>query len=302
MNASVVLATRDRRDSLAATLTALAESRPAGNLTWELIVADNGSTDGTSDVLKAVDPRLPAPRRITAPRRGKSRALNAALSVARGEVIAFLDDDVRPEPGWLGAILRPFARRDVSAVTGPVWIAPDLVRPWMRSTHRSWLAETTRSTDGVGANLAIRREVLADVPRFDPELGPGALGLWEDTLFLRQVRSAGHRIVTADDAPAIHHFSSERLDRAAWLRHAAAQGRSEAYVGWHWEHAPDHAALSRELALQVRLLFRRLRRRRDGPAPEWELDLIAGIAFERQWRRERQRRRAYSRHGLVKSA
>lgn len=239
---------------------------------------------------------------MTEPRRGKSRALNTALRFARGAIVAFLDDDVRPEPGWLEAILRPFADPGTDAVTGTVRIAPGLDRPWMGRTHRSWLAETLPGGGGAGANLAIRREVLSLVPGFDPELGPGALGLWEDTLFLRQLNTAGRRLTNAEDAGVVHHFQAERLDRPAWLRHAEAQGRGEAYVAWHWEHASDHAAFLRELLLRCRLAVRRARRRREGPAPDWELDLLAGIAFERQWRRERSRRRAYPRHGLVKCA
>lgn len=302
MKASVVLATRDRRESLAATLSALTALRSPPGLRWEVIVADNGSTDGTAELLTGKTHAGLALRRVAQPQRGKSRALNAALGVARGEVIAFLDDDVRPAPDWLEHILRRFAEDRADAVTGAVRLAPDLTRPWMTATHRAWLADTATSGNGVGANLAIRREVLKTVPRFDPELGPGTLGLWEDTLFLAQLRAAGCRVVPAPDAIAEHHFDETRLGRSAWLRHAAAQGRSEAYVAWHWEHAPDHRAICREYALRFRLLVRRTRRRRTGPAPEWELDLLAGIAFERQWRRERTRLRAYARHGLVKTA
>ena len=302
MRVSVVIATRDRRASLAATLAALAAVRVPLDVTWQLVVADNGSTDGTAELLASGDLGRTQLLRVVESRRGKAHALNAALRISRGDVIAFLDDDVRPDPSWLEEILRPFRTPGASAVTGAVRIAPALERPWLGSTHRAWLAETRPGNDGVGANLAIRREVLADVPEFDPELGPGALGLWEDTLFLEQIRAAGREVVCAEGAAVTHHFDASRLGRPAWLRHAAAQGRSEAYVAWHWEHRADHASLGRELALHGRLLTRRLRRRAGCPAPEWELDLLTGIAFERQWRRERRRRRAYACRGLVKLA
>ena len=301
MKASIVIATRDRRESLAATLTALEALRAPPGLTWEVIVVDNGSTDGTAEICTGRSSHPFPLRRISEPRRGKSRALNTGVAAARGDFIAFIDDDVRPDAGWLEEIARPLTEGRADAVNGSVRIAPERVRPWMTATHRAWLAETRPDREGVGANLAVRREVLGVVPGFDPELGPGTLGLWEDTLFLAQVRSAGLRVTAAPEALAEHHFHETRLERSGWLKHAAAQGRSEAYVAWHWEHAPDHAALVREVALRFRLLARRVRRRPIGPAPEWELDLLAGIAFERQWRRERNRRRAYSRRGLVKS-
>lgn len=301
MTVCVVIATRNRRGSLASTLAALAAVRRPPGLHAEILVADNGSTDDTAGLLAGPMGGDWILRRVTEPRRGKSRALNAALALVRCDLIAFLDDDVRPAPDWLEHTVHALSTQRADAVTGEVRLAPNLVRDWMTSTHRAWLAETAPGREGVGANLTIRREVLSRVPRFDPELGPGGLGLWEDTLFLAQVRAAGLRVGPAAGAIVHHHFDESRLTRGAWLRHAEAQGRSAAYVSWHWEHAADHSALYRELTLRLRLAARRARRRFSAPAPEWELDLLAGIAFEQQWRRERTRGRAYPLLGARKT-
>jgi|LauGreDrversion4_2_1035121.scaffolds.fasta_scaffold10605_4 glycosyltransferase involved in cell wall biosynthesis len=301
MIVSVVIATRDRRESLAATLSALSAVRTPSGLRAEIVVADNGSTTDTAELLAGTPSGGRGVRRVIEPRRGKSRALNAALRTVRSDLIAFLDDDVRPAPDWLERTVDALVTQRADVVAGEVRLAPKLVRDWMTTTHRAWLAETASAREGVGANLTIRREVLSRVPRFDPELGPGALGLWEDTLFLAQARAAGLRIGSAPGAVVHHHFDESRLSRAAWLRHAAAQGRSEAYVSWHWENAPDHRSLARELALRFRLAARRIRRRRSAPAPDWELDLLSGLAFEQQWRRERTRGRAYPRRDALKT-
>jgi glycosyltransferase involved in cell wall biosynthesis len=70
---------------------------------WDIVVADNGSLDGTAELLSAAEKRLPLVR-VFEPRRGKSRALNAAIRSAEGGLLVFADDDIIPEPGWLSAL------------------------------------------------------------------------------------------------------------------------------------------------------------------------------------------------------
>ena len=84
MRVSVVIATRDRRASLAATLAALAAVRVPLDVTWQLVVADNGSTDGTAELLASGDLGRTQLLRVVESRRGKAHALNAALRISRG--------------------------------------------------------------------------------------------------------------------------------------------------------------------------------------------------------------------------
>src|SRR3954462_13260560 len=93
---SVVIATRNRADSLRRLLPRLQALSPA--LAWERVIADNGSTDETAAVLATAGNKV---RTVFEPKRGKSRALNRALGVARGELLVFPDDDVEPLAAWL---------------------------------------------------------------------------------------------------------------------------------------------------------------------------------------------------------
>src|ERR1700688_3961163 len=103
---SVIIATRNQRALLARTLDALLRQRwPADR--FEIIVADNGSTDATRVIIEraAARPAAPYIRYLFVARPGKSHAVNAALDLARGDILAFTDDDVRADPAWLQAIV-----------------------------------------------------------------------------------------------------------------------------------------------------------------------------------------------------
>lgn len=306
MLASIILATRNRCAALALTLRALAGVRPPAGLVIEILVVDNGSSDATRATVLATARAFAPIKYLCEPVRGKSRALNAGLAAAQGDFILFLDDDIRPDPHWLEEITAPLAEGRADAVAGAVWIAPHLLRSWMTPAHRAWLASTheldpTQPQSAVGANMAIARHVLERVPGFDPELGPGRLGLWEDTLFTAQLLRAGYRLSFAPAARVEHHFDPSRLSRQAFLAHARAQGRSSAYVAWHWDHADRgetsrYACSYRLRRLAKRVMHHRECAQREG-VPTWEMDLTCGIAFADQLRIERRRPRAYAPSG-----
>jgi len=109
---TVLIATHNRAFRLRKTLEALlAQQTPAG-LGWEILVADNGSTDDTLEVFRTMAMRAEGRLRyVFEPRLGKSRALNAGIAVARGVVIALTDDDVSP-PAQVGGRASIVASRE----------------------------------------------------------------------------------------------------------------------------------------------------------------------------------------------
>jgi hypothetical protein len=175
--------------------------------------------------------------------------------------------------------------------------------------HRAWLASTD-SLDArepeymVGANMAFSKEVLERVPAFDTELGPGASGFHDESLFSSQLRRAGYRIVSAFGVMVEHHFDESRLLRANFLDTARKMGRSSAYRAHHWEHEEVRRPRLALTLARLRLAKWRAQRRRETLSaegmPEWEMFLVRQVHFHRQYLVERGRPRNYERRGLVK--
>ncbi len=306
---SIIICTRNRAEALRLTLSSLAGVCVPDYLPCELIVLDNGSTDETAEIVKAcVLPNMPV-RYIYEPVRGLSQARNRAVAEAQGQIVLFTDDDIRLPQNWIEGMCTPIWSGNADAVAGSVRLAPHLLRDWMTTTHRVRLAETglleplEAPKRMAGANMAFGKHVLARVPAFDTELGAGALGFVEETLFSRQLVAASYRLVSAYDVPVEHYFDAARLSYASLLKMAQGHERSNAYVAWHWEHQEYKAVRLRLLVRQAKLALLRLTRRheRQGEAPPpWEENHLEVIAFFRQYLMERRRPRNYEKHGLVK--
>ena len=181
---SVVICTRDRTDLLKGALEALlALDYPH----HEIIVIDNAPANSSTAEFVA---RLPV-RYVKEERPGLDWARNRGIAEARHEIIAFTDDDVRPDRGWLRAIASAFADPEIMAVSGLVAPAEletlpqeefeliyggmlqHLDRRKINGSKLSVLQLLWASEYGVGANMAFRRQVFAEVGNFDPALDVG---------------------------------------------------------------------------------------------------------------------------------
>jgi glycosyltransferase involved in cell wall biosynthesis len=297
---TIIICTRNRADRLRRTLAAIAALPVPADLEAEIVVADNGSTDDTQAVVRTFGGgRIPV-RHVFEPKPGQCQARNTGIAQSTGEVIVFTDDDVIPPAGWLEAMVLPIVSGDADAVAGGVAIPAHLQRPWMTGLHRSMLASTERldpnhPSEMVGANMAFSRAVLQKVPRFDTELGPGAMGFGDETLFSWQLVRAGFRLKGALDVAVEHHFDPDRLSRASFLNAARLHGRSNGYLKYHWAGEPYEPIRQRLYLLKrsLRLLYRRVRDRGQtlAPegAPEWELRLLIDIWSLRQFLTETRR-------------
>ena len=129
--ASVVICTYNRAAILAEALTSvLAQVIPAG-VSFETIVADDGSTDDTTEVVARVarNTRIPV-RHLALPHGGVAAARNAGVEAARGEWVAFIDDDEMASPTWLAELLATARRQDVDCVSGRNDLAPSQPPPF----------------------------------------------------------------------------------------------------------------------------------------------------------------------------
>lgn len=306
MDISIIISTRNRAQSLAQTLDSFNTVDVPTGATAEILVVDNGSTDHTREVTQKQKLANFSIRYLLEERPGKMWAQNRGLAAAQGTVIFTTDDDVRPAKNWLEMMVRPLLARDCDAAVGRILLADDLRRPWMTENYRAYVAwyDGGEPLDLIGANMGFHRRVLERVPQFDTEIGPGALGFYDDALFGWQLEEAGFRVRYIPEASVVHHADQARLLRRNCLSDGQKFGASQAYILHHWRHEKLAAPRLRYGYLALKLMLRRLVKPpppQDAEgAPPWEASYVAGMAKCRQFLIERRRPRNYTKRGLRK--
>jgi O-antigen biosynthesis protein len=216
---TVAVCTRDRTDDLRTCLEALIQ---LDYRALDLLVVDNAPSH---DATRALVESFPQVRYVREPRPGLDWARTRAVLECRGEFLAFTDDDVVVDRGWVRAIVDAFAlASDVMAVTGLVvpyaldaeaqrlferygGFGRGVTRRWYRAPARGPLAPVHGGTGkfGTGANMAFRRTLFDDVGGFDPALDVGTCtnGGGDLEMFFR-VLEAGHTLVYEPSAIVRH--------------------------------------------------------------------------------------------------
>lgn len=233
---SVIVCTRDRIDSFRRCLASLTACDPAPD---QIVIVDNAPGSGD---LRAIVEAVPGAVYVAEPRPGLSRARNAGILAATGEIVVFTDDDVEVEPNWLAPIRAAFADPATGCVTGQV-LPADLSHPAAFSFEfdygglgasplpRSFGAEFLNQhwgepppvwQIGAGANMAIRARVINEVGPFDERLGAGASGCSEDSEFFHRALVAGWLCRYEPLAAVTHHhrpsLATLRAQMRAYLR------------------------------------------------------------------------------------
>jgi glycosyltransferase involved in cell wall biosynthesis len=238
---SVILCSHNRAEHLEKTLQSLRGVEVPKDWTAELLLVDNASTDATPEVMRAFDHPEMLVRVMREEKKGKANAVNCGIDRAQGRVFLFTDDDVRFPAGWIQGMAQPILDGPADAVAGGVELAREVQEDWMTARHREFLASTERIDPEqpehmVGANMAIGEHVFDTIPRLDTELGPGRLGLGEETLLFYQIEAAEFQIETVFDVTVTHHPNQSRLTHEGWKRAAEKSGRAGAYLSYHWQH------------------------------------------------------------------
>jgi glycosyltransferase involved in cell wall biosynthesis len=241
---SIVIATHNREALLAQTLRALAGQRWPRDR-FEIIVADNRSTDDTRQVIAAAAARPGAPtiRSLYVAEPGKSFAVNAALGVASGDVFLFTDDDVLPEPTWMDRLVAALEETGADFAAGrilprweaapPAWLSPALYGVLAipdNGVTRLAIAADANQIMPIGANMALRRSVIDRIGGLRVDLGKldRTLRTGEDHEFFLRMLHAGFRGVYEPDALVRHWVPRERLERGYFRRWLHQNGRDVA--------------------------------------------------------------------------
>ena len=249
----------------------------AGAPVTEVIVVDNNSTDDTAGVVRQCASAL---QRVVPvqyqhePVQGLSRARNAGVRAARGEIVAFLDDDAVPHAGWLDAIASFFTGHpDAAAAGGPIEPEFEAARPsCLTGPIESYysildlgvhVAPFGRRTSPFGANLAVRRDLLTDAP-FSERLGRkgDSLASREEVEFVRRLRSTARGLYYVPGMRVTHFIPRERLTTDWLFERYRAEGTSMALSA---TGASERVALTRWVMLDhgLNALSRAVRRDQD---------------------------------------
>jgi glucosyl-dolichyl phosphate glucuronosyltransferase len=195
MQISVVICTRNRQDLLTQVLQSLCQQTvPVSD--FEVLAVDNASKDGTLQVVERFITQLPNLRYIFEPRLGLSIARNRGWQEARGEYIAYIDDDSKAPVQWMEIALDVIRRENPDMFGGPVYPFYSAPKPvWYKDEyniasngdHPKQLVENEYFH---GSNMFIRRDVFDLIGGFDENLGMAGsqLGYAEETAFLNHLR------------------------------------------------------------------------------------------------------------------
>jgi cellulose synthase/poly-beta-1,6-N-acetylglucosamine synthase-like glycosyltransferase len=196
---SVLIAAYNEARSIKARLDNLMEVDYPRDL-LEVIVASDGSTDGTDDIVRQYADR--GIRLLSLPRGGKNLALNAAAEASTGEILVFSDANTMYAPDAIRALVRPFADPQVGGVAGDQrYLDPEKMAASSAGERTYWgfdrklkqsQSQADNAISATGAIYAIRRSLYHPVP-------PGVM---DDFVISTQVIAQGYRLVFASDAMA----------------------------------------------------------------------------------------------------
>lgn len=211
----------------------------------ELIGVDNSPEGSAIAMFRALEATAPIPFRWThEPRPGVANARNAALALAHGELVAWLDDDEEAAPHWLASLVRERRASGAQSVFGPVrGQAQGRNRAFFENLYsRTGPARSgiTERAYGTGNSLQPRAMFGEGAP-FDPRANQ--TGGEDDALFASW-REAGASFAWAADAWVIEHVGAERSQLSYGLKRAFAYGQGPCELAWAGR---DYPALTRHM-------------------------------------------------------
>jgi len=242
---SIILPTYNRAELLRRTLEGMVKMEK-GDLSVELIVVDNASTDQTKNVIESFSDRLKI-RYLFEPRSGKSRALNCALEKGQlGDIVVFTDDDVDVSPDWIVSIASICNRWPNHSVFGgriniifpyeniPKWTSDPFIKTFgfsyqNYSTHECVYNDRDHP---FGPNYWVRRSVFSGGRRFDESIGPHPTNrtLGDETKFLLELLNEGYELVYSPRVVVGHRIQPEALKFTYIYSRAYQLGRSFPHI------------------------------------------------------------------------
>jgi len=242
--ATVIICTYDRYDLLPKAVASLTrQTFPASK--FEIVIVDNSPDPGRSSEVSEDYVGLSNLKWVIERKPGLSNARNVGIELARGEIVAFIDDDAIADSSWLDEMVSAFARFPAHAVAAggqviPIWEQPR--PPWLHDkllgyvSVVDWGGELRYAKPHewvAGTNLAFRRDAVRDAGGFSVHLGRNrgsyALLSNDETELIERMGSWGGRLLYVPEAKVQHLVPRERLTQA-WFRRRVTWQAVSAYL------------------------------------------------------------------------
>lgn len=216
---SVIVCTRNGCGRIGGCLAAIG-LMTGGN--FEVIVVDDGSTDGTADLVAKFFPEV---RLLRLPPGGLSVARNAGAAAATGSILAFTDDDCEPDAEWVSRLRRGFADGRFAAAGGPNLPPParsltEAVVSAAPGAPSHVMLDDEEAEHLPGCNIAVTKAAFDAIGGFDPQFHTAG----DDVDFCWRLRDAGYRMGFVPGAFVWHW---RRPSMRAYLRQQRGYGRAE---------------------------------------------------------------------------
>ncbi len=243
---SVIVCTYNRCQSLRQTLLSLIAQRLPNDLTLEIVVVDNNSSDNTRKVVEEISGKSSWPVRYYFEKnQGISFARNCGIREASGDAIAFTDDDIIPEPDWVANLWKSMIEHDAISAGGPVLPAWTCEPPkWIKDGNSSFygmLALMDRGPEAIvinqpfsnfliGGNFMLKKSTIEEFGFFRTDLGRTGKSLFggEDSEMLRRILISGKKVVYAPNAVVRHLIPEYRMTFRYLRKWHFTMGRSTA--------------------------------------------------------------------------
>ncbi|MDP2645940.1 MAG: glycosyltransferase [Desulfobacterales bacterium] len=240
MDLSIIICTWNNSQRLGLTLQSIAECRIPAGLKWEIVLVNNNCTDDTDTVVQKFEDTIPI-HYVKEPVQGLSRAKNTGLTAAKGELVLFTDDDVKPSVDWIATYWKVYNNKPENYFFGgPVEsefeikkidedllnLAPPSVKGLDLGVQDKILGQNESFISG---NWACPLKPIAEAGGFDHDLGlnpsSGSVLTGEEYDLMERLKSKGFIPFYIHDAKVTHFVPKDK----ATLSHIASRSKGWGY-------------------------------------------------------------------------